>query len=33
MKIGTSIANIITAIILGVPLLLVLFLVFGHYFS
>jgi hypothetical protein len=33
MKFGSLIANIITAIIIGVPLLLMLFLMFGDYFT
>jgi hypothetical protein len=33
MKFGPLIANIITAIIIGVPLLLMFFLMFGDYFT
>jgi hypothetical protein len=33
MRLGTIIANIVTALLIGVPLLLVLFLVFGGLFT
>lgn len=33
MDIKTIIANVITAMIVGIPLLLIIFLVFGRYFN